>query len=334
MTPHDARRPALPLVLGTALLAAAAGTAAAQDEDIPYPHGDFSDDCERCHRPEGWTPVRISEEFDHAAYGFPLLGAHAAAECRACHETPEFSRAEPACVSCHLDVHRAELGGDCGLCHTPRSFIDRSAMVRAHSTTRFPLRGTHRVTDCEDCHAPASGGSLRYVHTPVDCAACHLDDYRAATDPDHQASGFPQTCESCHRAVAWVPAGFDHTLASGTACVSCHLDDYEATVEPDHAAAAFPQDCELCHSTRRFVPASFDGLDHDGRWFPIYSGKHRGKWSRCSDCHVVSTDFSQFSCLDCHAHDDPGRMADKHSGVSGYVFDSQACLSCHPRGDE
>jgi hypothetical protein len=66
--------------------------------------------------------------------------------------------------------------------------------------------------------------------------------------------------------------------------------------------------------------------------FPINSGAHAGRWTSCADCHTVPDDFSSFSCLTCHEHSQ-ARMDDKHLGeVSGYVYESSACLSCHPRG--
>jgi len=41
----------------------------------------------------------------------------------------------------------------------------------------------------------------------------------------------------------------------------------------------------------------------------------------------------QFSCYaGCHEHDSPTEMADKHSGVPGYNYDSLSCYNCHPRG--
>jgi hypothetical protein len=305
--------------------------ASGDDQEPDYPHGEYVEDCEKCHSSEGWSGDKIGRDFNHAAVGFPLTGTHALATCRECHATLEFSLAEGNCVSCHLDVHHGELGGDCSRCHTTRSFIDRSGMVRAHLTTRFQLRGVHRVTDCNECHRPVAQGSLQYVNTPVECEACHLDAYLATTLPNHQASGFPTTCDRCHEPHGWTPARFDHGIvATGTACASCHLDDYQATTDPAHQAAGFPQSCETCHATSRWVPAAFDGLDHDARFFPIYSGAHRGKWSRCSDCHVVPSNFAQFNCLNCH--DNPGELANEHSEVSGYAYDSRACYNCHPRG--
>jgi len=318
-----------------AIMAWLALPAVAQEDEPDYPHGDYMEDCETCHSSEGWTGDKIGLDFNHALTGFPLVANHQLTHCRECHDTLEFSLADGSCVGCHLDVHRSELGADCGRCHTARSFIDRSGMARAHLTTRFPLRGAHRVTDCDECHGPVPQGSLQYVNTPVECDACHLDDYLATTNPDHQADGIPQTCEACHGGHGWVPARFDHSrLAPGTACASCHLEDYQATTDPDHQAASYPQTCETCHSTRRWVPSAFDGLNHDGQFFPIHSGKHRNKWTRCSDCHAVANNFVQFDCLSCHEHDDPNELADEHSDESGYTYDSQACYRCHPQGRE
>ena len=30
-------------------------------------------------------------------------------------------------------------------------------------------------------------------------AGCHLADYQRATAPNHQAAGFPTSCDTCHR---------------------------------------------------------------------------------------------------------------------------------------
>jgi len=326
------RRTALALFCGLCCLLAGSSVPAEETDD--YPHGSFEDDCSLCHAAESWKPVVISAEFDHGDHGFVLRGAHARTPCRSCHASLEFALAEASCVSCHSDVHRNELGTDCARCHTAHSFIDRASMTRAHVSTRFPLRGTHRSTDCEDCHALDSPGSLQWVNTPVDCQDCHLARYLATTDPAHVAAGFPRTCVSCHRPTGWTPASFNHNfLPAGAQCVECHLDDYQGTSNPDHGAAGFPQACELCHNTRTWVPATFDGLNHDGQFFPIYSGKHRGKWDVCSDCHVSPNNFAAFECIQCHEHDDPVDLQDEHDEVSGYQYNSQACFNCHPRGD-
>jgi hypothetical protein len=38
-----------------------------------------------------------------------------------------------------------------------------------------------------------------------------------------------------------------------------------------------------------------------------------------------------FSCITCHAHNQSD-MDNKHSGVSGYSYNSAACYQCHPTG--
>jgi hypothetical protein len=68
-----------------------------------------------------------------------------------------------------------------------------------------------------------------YRGTARDCAGCHRSLYDRTTNPNHAASGFPPTCESCHRDTdaTWTQAVFSHSfpITSGhhrTACVSCH----------------------------------------------------------------------------------------------------------------
>jgi hypothetical protein len=111
-------------------------------------------------------------------------------------------------------------------------------------------------------------------------------------------------------------------------CSGCHLSDYTATTSPNHAAASFPTTCESCHTTTSWLGATFD---HDGRYFPIYSGKHRGRWRVCADCHTSPTNYAVFSCFQCHTQKD---MDDHHKGRAGYSYDSAKCYACHPRGDD
>jgi hypothetical protein len=129
----------------------------------------------------------------------------------------------------------------------------------------------------------------------------------------------------------WQQGRFNHALVTG-ACADCHLDDYQGTTNPDHQASGFPTTCESCHRTTRWRDIS--GFDHDGLYFPIYSGKHRGRWSDCSDCHTVASNYSSFSCLGCHPHSDRQETDGHHREVGGYTYDSAACYSCHPRGRE
>ena len=101
------------------------------------------------------------------------------------------------------------------------------------------------------------------------------------------------------------------------------------TTNPNHQAAGFPITCESCHTTSAWRPANWD---HDGRYFPIYSGKHRGKWSSCTDCHVTAGNYRAFECILCHEHSNRTEVDNKHRGEAGYAYQSAACYRCHPRG--
>ncbi|HEU5049546.1 MAG TPA: hypothetical protein VFU00_04420, partial [Gemmatimonadales bacterium] len=181
----------------------------------------------------------------------------------------------------------------------------------------------------------------------------HQADYDGTADPPHPAAQFPLTCESCHSTTVWTGATFDHAATafpltgahlvatcdgchadgvySGrpTTCVSCHQAEYDATTDPGHAAATFPVSCESCHTTTTWDGATFD---HDGPYFPIYSGKHAGRWSTCATCHANPASYADFTCFNCHEHDQI-QMDDTHKEKPGYQYESRTCLTCHPRGD-
>ncbi|MDX2437268.1 MAG: hypothetical protein QNL88_09485, partial [Acidobacteriota bacterium] len=169
----------------------------------------------------------------------------------------------------------------------------------------------------------------------------------ATTSPDHQSAGFPTTCDTCHQPTTWTDATFDHPYAlvgvhatlncsdchsSGvytglpSDCVDCHLSDYNGATNPNHRSAGFPTDCELCH---RQTDSSWGQGVFDHTYFPINRGKHAG--TECNDCHINTSNFMIFSCLDsgCHL---PGDVNEIHEGEPGYSYDSALCYSCHPDG--
>ncbi len=331
------------------VLAALAPLAAAAADEPAYPHGTFTGDCTTCHDAERWKPAKIAKSFAHPSR-FPLRGAHATVACRDCHLDLDFTQAPKACADCHKDPHLGELGTDCVRCHTERNFLDRSSQLELHRLTRFPLTGAHAAEECEACHKPQPQGALKWVNTPVDCQACHLARYEATTAPNHAQIGFPTDCAMCHRPTAWELAKFDHALTGfpltgahrtvpcqschagsqgppPTACYGCHKADYDGTTDPSHTGAAFPTDCTLCHTTTTWQGAVF--TQHDSLYFPIYSGSHNGRWTACTDCHNNPSSYAAFTCLTCH---DKTTTDSHHTGVTGYVYDSNACYSCHPRG--
>lgn len=316
------------------------------------PHDkDFKLKCSDCHTTEKWTDVR-EDNFDHSKTKFALVGQHKQIGCRKCHPTLVFTDAPTECAECHTDVHQQTVGSDCGRCHSPESWLVRTSKVKdIHQQSGFPLVGAHAAADCRRCHV--SGSNLRYDILNTECYSCHKDKYNATTSPNHQTAGFGTDCQRCHNMVGkqWngTNQGFEHgffPLKGGhqldcvlchsngvysglsKACASCHLADYNSTTNPAHASSGFSQECQTCHSINAWKPATFD---HDSKNFPIYSGTHRGEWSACTECHTNSSNYSVFSCLNCHEHN-KSSMDSEHRGRNGYVYNSANCLACHPRG--
>jgi len=314
----------------------------------PHASAGFPNSCEICHTTSAWTPGT----FSHATTPFPLVGAHAAAVCSACHADGVYRGKPTICFSCHQKDYNAvtlpphaSLGYStvCTDCHT--SMTTWQGGVFNHQTFAFPLTGAHLAVSCLGCHADNV-----FKGKSTACASCHQTSYAATTNPPHAAAGFPATCETCHTTSSWLTATFSHaatrfpltgahlTVACSSChsdgvyhgktmvCSGCHLATYGATTNPSHSAAGFPTNCESCHTTTTWLGATFN---HDASFFPIYSGTHRGRWSVCADCHTTPTNYVVFSCFQCHLK---AQMDSRHQGRSGYRYDSPTCYSCHPRG--
>jgi hypothetical protein len=186
------------------------------------------------------------------------------------------------------------------------------------------------------------------VGTPTDCFACHQDDFNGTTDPGHADAQLPTDCILCHTTGAWTPSFFDHATTafplngahlpldcnqchaggySGTPtdCYTCHQSDYNDTNNPDHSNAQFPTNCIVCHTETAWMPSTFD---HDGMYFPIFSGTHQEQVNACTDCHNVPTDYSVFTCLICHTQSQTNNNHNPDD-IPDYVWESNACYSCH-----
>lgn len=317
------------------------------------PHGkDFNVPCEQCHSAKGWYLDKEIYSFDHNGTRFPLTGQHEVIDCRQCHFTLVFSDAREDCMACHTDIHYQTVGPDCQRCHTTFSWIVNN-ITDIHRVSRFPLVGAHYTADCSSCHPSAS--LLRFEPQGVACYDCHRSDYESATNPNHVQGQFSTDCSGCHmiNAFSWTNAGVNHDFfplelghaigdcqqchTGGTfsglspACSSCHMDDYNATTNPNHFSSSFPVTCSDCHTLNpSWKPAEF--TLHDAQYFPVYSGKHQGTWISCSDCHTNGGNFTLFTCIDCHDHNQAD-MDEAHQGIGGYIYESQACYECHPTGE-
>ena len=316
------------------------------------PHGEeFKVDCAVCHNPEGWAIAMDTFHFNHDTTAFPLSGQHIITDCVACHSDLKFEGTAMECINCHLDMHSMTVGNDCARCHSSQNWLVDN-IPELHESNGFPLLGAHGGLFCIDCHQ--SDTQLAFNRLGNECVNCHLEDYEDTMDPNHEEAGYSKDCFECHssNSFGWEADVLDHsffplTLGHDTRdckkchlsndltdispdCISCHLEDFQMTTQPDHEVLGFDNDCVVCHTTEPgWQPAEF--LDHDTRYFPIYSGAHQGEWDACIDCHINENDFSVFSCTVCHER---GETDGEHDEVQGYVYEDRACFACHPDGSE
>ena len=314
----------------------------------------LSNDCASCHTTDpGWAPATFANHNDF----YVLNGAHAtiANECALCHPGGNYTNTPNTCAGCHTPDFNAandpnhvanQFPMDCATCHSESAWapstFDHNAV--------WPFTGGHTAVanDCAACHVNGN-----YTTTPTDCAGCHTPDFNQSANPNHVALNLPNDCAMCHTtAPDWAPAAFPihndfyvlngahATIANDCAachngnytntpntCFGCHSTDYNTATNPNHVALQFSQDCTSCHAESTWVPATFD---HDAQHFPIYSGAHNGEWDACVDCHTNPADYTQFTCTTCHTNPETNN---DHNGVGGYVYQSDACLACHPTGD-
>jgi hypothetical protein len=312
----------------------------------------FPQTCDQCHSTSTW----LSATFNHDSTGFPLTGLHTVPPraCTDCHVNNNYSLNSTACVTCHLKDYQGTTNPNhvssnfpqtCDQCHTTSTWLNATFN---HSTTGFPLTGSHTVPPraCTDCHV-----NNNYNLTSAACVSCHQTDYNNATTPvNHIAAAFPTTCETCHDTVLWTDATFNHTTTgfqltgahivpprlctdchvnnnyslNSTLCYTCHQKDYTGTTSPAHAAAGFPTTCELCHDTTVWTDSTFN---HNNTAFPL-TGSHTVPPRACTDCHVNGNYTTlPTTCIGCHQTDynnttNPGHAAQPQ-------FFPTTCTTCH-----
>ncbi|RMF13604.1 MAG: hypothetical protein D6761_10805 [Candidatus Dadabacteria bacterium] len=142
----------------------------------------FEGTCRHCHVTDRWGRVR----FDHDATGFVLDGAHAKADCVACHQdgarrqlAPRQSVPVRPCAACHGDPHADQFATD-----PPRTCED------CHGTSTFRRRDDWN-------HAKEAGWALGDAHESVACSECHID-YSNGERTVQQFRGVPRECSACH----------------------------------------------------------------------------------------------------------------------------------------
>ena len=212
----------------------------------------------------------------------------------------------------------AQLGRDCGGCHTAfwssQTMADRcmgchesvKAEIESKSGLHGGLLGDKSSPTCRGCHPEHNGpgGALTDIDEktfPHELIGYSLRSHQEKADK----SGF--TCADCH------PKGlaqFDQSV-----CVECH-GKIDSAFMSRHQAT-FGKDCLPCHDGTGRNGA---GFDHDKLEFKLV-GKHAAL--SCDKCHANAQSSQDLSktpkdCVACHAKDD------KHKGTFG-----TDCGQCH-----
>jgi hypothetical protein len=145
--------------------------------------------CARCHGTDSFRAL-AAKTFDHGLWtGYALSGAHAKAECAACHgraAQPDARgrtlgrAAGSSCQSCHSDPHAGQFGPtaavSCTKCHREEGSF-RNLLFDHRKDSRFPLDELHSKLACAKCHKPMPVGedvkAIRYKPLGTKCGDCH-----------------------------------------------------------------------------------------------------------------------------------------------------------------
>jgi len=234
----------------------------------------YGNRCESCHSVQGFSPSTFSLA-RHEKTRFRLTGGHVAVACVDCHrvKTPlgdaqlvPYQFSDLSCAGCHENPHHgqftermSEPGPDgsplgCEACHVTKGWGEVGRFD--HSTTKFPLVGSHRAVPCMGCHKPANleftMNNVIFEAAPTRCQGCHEDAHAG----QFARNGVRPGCQECHNTNKWKPSLFDHETRTefplkdahqDVRCASCH----KTLREVDSRAVLFykptPRDCAACH---------------------------------------------------------------------------------------
>jgi len=284
-------------------------------------NGRNGDKCEDCHTERKWDESKFDHNRDTK---FLLKGAHAKAECEACHHDSVDKKKTPtACYGCHQhdDRHQGRNGDKCQVCHNETSWTKNK--FDHDKDTKFALRGKHRDLECSSCHR----GNLATENLSMQCAACHQpDDVHKGQEGDK--------CERCHQEQGWSnKVVFDHDLTrfpligmhAAAPCEECHLSSafkqtattcFSCHKQDDKHESTLGTACGRCHNPNDWRLLRFN---HDTDTKFVLEGAH--KEVPCKSCHTapMKDEVKQSSnCNACHEQDDV------HHGRFG-----RNCERCH-----
>jgi len=173
----------------------------------------------------------------------------------------------------------------------------------------------------------------------ANCVDCHDGSVASAKPVLHIPSG--NICETCHSAIAWIPAQVDHTQVLGD-CVACH--DGVSASGKSSAHIASSDVCQACHQPYPlgWIPVPSAAVDHsqvlgtceschDGIIARGKSPTHLATNNACDVCHNIiawipaQVDHTSLTsnCVSCH----DGVSASGKSIL--HLPSSDLCEACH-----
>jgi hypothetical protein len=239
--------------------------------DNQFAAAPYKNRCETCHTVVDWHRSLFTIA-KHRNTRYPLVGAHVAVPCAACHVAGGAGRTDKilpfhfedrTCTACHTDPHHGEFrermerrrpNGStfgCEACHTAKSWTDVNGFD--HAKTKFPLLGAHRTVACGACHKVLPGEKkIQFQGTPQACEACHVDPHGG----QFLATTGKPFCAQCHNEQRWVPSTFDHDKRTkfplqgghvGVKCDQCHASTRMMNGKLVLFYKPTPLQCDACH---------------------------------------------------------------------------------------
>lgn len=254
---------------------------------------------------------------------------------------------------------------NCAGCHAKGMRVVATTMSSSHLVTNDP---------CEICHtSTATFLGARFNHgnvMPGACTSCHNGRIALGKPASHN-SGLrgADSCDKCHRTVAWTPAHFDHNgVAPGTCAANCHNGNL-ATGKPGSHTTTLKAtaSCDTCHRFTAWFPTFYNHASvvpgscanncHNGADATGKPSSHTGAKAlmACDSCHNTSVwlpagynhlGVAPGTCLTCHAAQRPTSHSSRgytascdacHTIVSAWTFNhalqqgKHTCNSCHSK---
>ncbi|MBI3567521.1 MAG: hypothetical protein HY084_04865 [Gemmatimonadetes bacterium] len=152
--------------------------------------------CRGCHDATAFRPSTITTAA-HAAFAFPLDGAHRATPCVACHDEMKapaatssliaaplrmaalpFVQHRDRCATCHESPHGDQFAarkdqGACEGCHGAAGWAPATRFDHTRDAS-FALTGAHEKTPCAGCHRRDPKGRVLYRPLSGACESCHV----------------------------------------------------------------------------------------------------------------------------------------------------------------